>query len=473
MDTNIIGEVRIAPAITLEPQSQQAPVGSDVVLRVAADGSPPLRYQWFLEGADAIQDATNATLLLPNVQLSQAGDYFAVVTNLYGSATSTVATITVDLRPAITAQPQSQEAPAGSDVSLSVVAYGQPPLSYQWFFNGSEPVPDATQATLVLTNVQLAQAGYYSAVVTNSYGGATSAVATVRIAGSLGLALDAPTYNWVSDPAWFGQVAVSHDGVDAAQSAPIGDGQLSPLQTTIMGPGLLRFWWKVSSESDADVLSFSVSGSFTNRISGEVDWRQETVYLPTSFRIVRWQYSKSGSASAGADAAWVDQVTFQSGETKPIITRQPADLVVPRGASPTFQVAAVGTPTLRYQWFFNGLMAVVHGTNAFLTLTNVQVSHSGSSFHVVITNRLGLTTSTTAHLTVLEPFLFSGAQLSNGWFRCTVSGAPFDGRCVIEASTDFMRWEPVYTNTSGQSQFDFSTPVLPSEPVRFYRARVQ
>src|SRR5207253_3123524 len=60
--------------------------------------------------------------------------------------------------PTITQQPQSQSVTEGTNVTLSVVASGTPPLAYQWQFNGTNQ-PDATNATLTLLNVTTNQSG--------------------------------------------------------------------------------------------------------------------------------------------------------------------------------------------------------------------------------------------------------------------------------------------------------------------------
>jgi formylmethanofuran dehydrogenase subunit C len=75
------------PAITTEPQSQTADVGSTVTFPVTATGAPPLSYQWSFDG-QALVGATNATLTLTNVTRALAGSYSLVVTNAVGSVTS-------------------------------------------------------------------------------------------------------------------------------------------------------------------------------------------------------------------------------------------------------------------------------------------------------------------------------------------------------------------------------------------------
>ncbi len=84
--------------------------------------------------------------------------------------------------PSITQQPQVQTAPTGTSVTLSVTASGTEPLQYQWWKDNA-PVPGATSATLVLTAVQVKDAGRYSVKVTNNLGSATSETAQLTVTG--------------------------------------------------------------------------------------------------------------------------------------------------------------------------------------------------------------------------------------------------------------------------------------------------
>jgi len=84
-------------------------------------------------------------------------------------------------QPAITSQPQSVTNLAGTTATFMVSATGTPPLAYQWFFNSTIPLANATNSDLILTNVQSFNAGGYSVFVTNAEGAATSAVATLTV----------------------------------------------------------------------------------------------------------------------------------------------------------------------------------------------------------------------------------------------------------------------------------------------------
>lgn len=183
--------VQSPPTIASQPTNRTIAAGSCVVFSVQAGGSPPYTYQW-KKGAVALVNGPNITganstnLSLCNVQLGDAGTYSCVVTNAVGTATSSAATLTVNNAPQIASQPTNRTIAVGGSVSFTVVATGTGPLSYQWrrgatnVLNGAG-VSGATSATLTLTSVQLAQAGNYIVVVTNSVGSVTSQPAILTV----------------------------------------------------------------------------------------------------------------------------------------------------------------------------------------------------------------------------------------------------------------------------------------------------
>src|SRR6476646_7146159 len=82
--------------------------------------------------------------------------------------------------PIITADPRSQSASSGANVTFRLTASGTPPLNFQWILN-DQPLANATNSSLGLSNVQVTHAGTYSAIVANSGGAVTSAVAVLTI----------------------------------------------------------------------------------------------------------------------------------------------------------------------------------------------------------------------------------------------------------------------------------------------------
>jgi len=82
------------PVITKQPTNQTASLFADATFRVTANGDAPLSYRWRFENADLILK-TSTFLTVTNVQRANAGDYSVVVSNLSGSVTSQVATLTI------------------------------------------------------------------------------------------------------------------------------------------------------------------------------------------------------------------------------------------------------------------------------------------------------------------------------------------------------------------------------------------
>jgi len=131
---------------------------------------------------------------------------------------------------------------------------------------------------------------------------------------SLGEAVDNLNLPWVSggNPRWFPQTTHFHYDGDAAESGNIGDNQSTWIEASVTGPGELSFYWKVSSESEADYLEFYIDGAKQDAISGEVDWTQSIYALADETHTLKWTYAKNASGYGGSDAGWLDKVVFIS-----------------------------------------------------------------------------------------------------------------------------------------------------------------
>ena len=156
------------------PRIVQQPVGRTLVafldtsFAVEATGTGPLFYQWTFNGAPLLGE-TNSVLQLKEVAPEAAGFYQAIVYSALGSAVSEPAALVTILPATIVQQPLSRSTNAGARVSFSVTAVGIGPIRYQWFFKGN-PIQFATNTSLALTNVQVADAGPYQVVVTDDVG---------------------------------------------------------------------------------------------------------------------------------------------------------------------------------------------------------------------------------------------------------------------------------------------------------------
>ncbi len=166
-------------SISAQPQNQAVCVGSSAMFSVTAGGAAPFSYQWRRNGQNIV-GAQNASLLLPVVTLADAGTYDVVVSNRCGSTTSGAATLTVRTPPALSQQPQNRSVCPGDPLTLSVIATGTAPLSFEWRRNGVV-VTGANSATLNLGTADAGDAGSYAVTVSNVCGQVISSTATVTI----------------------------------------------------------------------------------------------------------------------------------------------------------------------------------------------------------------------------------------------------------------------------------------------------
>lgn len=87
---------------------------------------------------------------------------------------------TPQLAPDVILNPLSETASLANNAAPFIgAADGSTPLAYQWYFNTNTAISKATNATFTVTNVQPTSFGSYYFVVTNNYGQATSAMATL------------------------------------------------------------------------------------------------------------------------------------------------------------------------------------------------------------------------------------------------------------------------------------------------------
>jgi hypothetical protein len=223
---------------------------------------------------------------------------------------------------------------------------------------------------------------------------------------ALDQALDTSGLTWTRGGAvgWYGQTNVTHDGMDAAQSAPITSGGESWMETTVNGPGGLSFWWKVSCLTNSNTLRLNLNGVEQNyRISGEVDWQPQFFYFGPGTNTFRWRFFRNNYSTNFLDAGWVDQVAFTPGDISPSLISQPGNLSVLQGSNVTFTAFAIGTPTLTYEWQRNGISLSPASTNTSFTITNIGPAQGGSGYSVRVSNAGGVATNSVAFTITVLP----------------------------------------------------------------------
>ncbi len=137
-----------------------------------------------------------------------------------------------------------------------------------------------------------------------------AAVGDGPLASALG---DGSDFRWRTggELPWVAQMLVTQDGRLAAQSAGLMPGEESWLETSVRGPGTLRFWWRTAFASDQDALELVLNGVTVERVTGNTEWEPGRLAVHSGSSTVRWRYIQAAASTQGAPAAWLDEVTFE------------------------------------------------------------------------------------------------------------------------------------------------------------------
>ncbi|HON07546.1 MAG TPA: immunoglobulin domain-containing protein [Verrucomicrobiota bacterium] len=123
------------PIIIQQPLSTSNYEGLSVNFSVEAVGATPLFYQWQKDGID-LSLQTNKTLILTNIQTTDAGSYTVIVSNSFGATTSEVATLTVI---PITGIETGLQAKWSLDETTGLTAYDSGPYQLNGTLNNYPP----------------------------------------------------------------------------------------------------------------------------------------------------------------------------------------------------------------------------------------------------------------------------------------------------------------------------------------------
>jgi len=112
--------------------------------------------------------------------------------------------------------------------------------------------------------------------------------------------------NWyiVTDDVYEGQYALRSGGITHNEFTAI------ETEIFVLTPGNVTFAYKVSSENNYDWFRFYVDGVRVRQASGSVGWLNFYYPLTEGFHTLKWSYEKDLSISAGADAAWIDNISL-------------------------------------------------------------------------------------------------------------------------------------------------------------------
>lgn len=356
-----------------------SPAAFSVSVQKVGGGNVSTRFSFIAQGVTNVTSTQgnysegDYTIQISNLTNADAGTYFIQIgvngTTRTPSSAQVALVVVPAVAPRITIPPANTTASLGSQASFSVVASGNN-LSYQWQKN-STPISGATASTYTVSNVQAADAGSYSVVVSNSGGSVTSSSATLTINTTPAPVITVPPVPVTGAPGGSVTLSVTATGTDLSyvwvrNGTAIPGGTSATLTLTNLAHADLGFYYVTVSNAGGRVTSPSV---------------------------------------------FVD-VTF----LVPRITAQPQSVTATVGEPATLSVTAIGGPMPTYQWRKDG-NTIPGATAASLVFPSVTFADAGN-YTVVATNTEGSATSTTATLTV-NPRITT--HLSNVSVRTTLT----------------------------------------------------
>ena len=333
-----------------------------------ADTSNQRIREWIAAGPVQI---AGPMITLAGATSALSGNYQVIVSSLYGSVTSSVATLNIGFPPAITNQPVAQTVINGSNAVFSVAATGVAPLAYQWQFNGTNltdggEFSGSATARLALTGASDRDVGQYEVIITNALGSVTSSVAALTIVYPPGI---------TNQP--------------VAQTVINGSNAAFSVAATGTAPLAYRWQFRGTNLTDGGV--YSGSGT-TNLVVTGASTNNAGAYAV----VITNAYGRVTSSVAALTIVF-----------PPAIASQPVAQTVINGSNAVFKVATTGTGPFSYQWQFNGVNLADAGEYSGSATTNLVVSGATTNdagyYGVIVTSPWGSVTSSVVALTIVFP----------------------------------------------------------------------
>ena len=460
--TNIAGVVtssvavllvsNLPPSITTQPANLSVYAGETAAFSVLAAGTAPLAYQWQFNGTN-ISGATNDDYSFNNAQTNSAGNYSVAITNLSGSITSAVAVLAVASPvPVILTNPFPLTVGQGASATFTVVAGGASPLEYQWRFNGND-ITDAITNPFTLSSAQLADAGNYSVVVTNSAGSVTSSVAVLVV-------------NPAGNPAFTGTLV----GWDVSGLSNYGPSPLSPTTnvSSLTITGLTRGSGVTTSASSPAGRAWGGDGFTTTSAAAAVTANDFVTcglavnagYTLSITSISKFDYRRSNSGSTNG----VLQYRVGSGAFNDIIVLTYA---------PGNGGASVGAINLSG---ISALQNIPAGTNVTFRIANYNGAAAGNWYIYDVANTTAPDFAIDGSITPLVSAMpatnavLGNVSISSTQIQFNISGTT-GSNYIVQGTTNLSpaNWIPLRTNPA---PFTFSE-TNPAAPLKFYRAVAQ
>jgi GH25 family lysozyme M1 (1,4-beta-N-acetylmuramidase) len=430
------------PSVTLASSLDRVvDTGGSESFAATALGASPLNYQWLFNGA-TISGATNATINIINAQTTNTGNYAVIVTNNFGSVTSSAVSLLVY---------PIQTTIFADDFDTNSAA--------NWIVNKS------SSDTAVAFNFDYSTLGIPSAP--HSTGGTTLGV---QLKANLTLGVCAALSISPTNQSFSGDYRLHFDGwINVNGPFPAGGASSTEYLTAGIGTAGNRTEW--TTNANADGYYFSADGD------GGVSGSSTTFGDYSGYIGKNWQNAGSGIYAAGSldNANPYYTAAFPASQSAPALQQanypQQTGSLNPGTFGLAWHDVIVSRRGSTVNWAVDGILFATI-SNATFTASNVFVGFWDP--FASLTDNTNLSFGLVDNVRVEVPAVAAQFQLISlqpgGNWQLVASGQN-GATYVMETSTNLVNWT-AFTNlvaTNGVLELNFVPPA--NDLQRFFRSR--
>jgi hypothetical protein len=457
------GKCLSPPVIVVQPDSQIVPLAEDVMFSAKVVGLKPITYRWTSNNvAVPVINGSSANLLIEKVKTANAGTYSVLVSNRLGTATSSVATLTV----------------------VQSNSCFEPPLGITDWWPGDMSGANLIEFFPTVVTVSQSGLGYPFVIgkVARAFGEVSREIfpPTYTISNTWTIA-SAPTLNFSPTNSFSIEHWIKTDSRSRTvlNGWPYRIGPASGDTAVIMQKGMTnstggyslfldrgRFCCAIKAAGQPGTNIFRSAGpdlrddmfhhvavtvtrNATNGGNLYVDGQAVLTFdttiingaisnnVPVTFFVPAPPYPPLISLDAVAaldepafynralSASEVNGI-YSAGaagkrKTRPVIAVPPASQTAALGSDAHFTVTPDGNGFLRYRWLHNGIF-LSGATNQTLMLSNITLA-AGGTYSVQLSNVFGTTISSNALLNILPVALCSNIMVAADSTMCTAQAS--------------------------------------------------
>ena len=353
MNSSVTVYVNNLVSIITQPSDLTLCADASASFFVSVTGTPPINYLWYKNSVN-IPGQSLSTFTIEPVSASDSGVYFCLASNICGNASSSSATLAVNIMPSASLSPLTPVQCTGTDITFYSSAIGTAPMTYTWLKNNIE-IRFETTSSYTINNLSQNDVASYECVISNSCGSLTTNVSMLSV-------------NTLP--------SITSQPANASQC----EGTNASFSISASGTGLLNYQWTknniVLTGNTAQILSL-------NNISTSD---------ASAYNCIVTNLCASITSSSAKLAV----------STPPGITFVTPDKIKCSKDSVLFKIISSGTIP-DYQWTKNGTN--INGATKSYYLISVIVTTDAGTYSCLISNSCGNTSATTSLAVNSSPFI--------------------------------------------------------------------